>query len=122
MPKDWDGGVTFPFWLKYGPLGLNVSALQERPQPAPSKELGRAAKRAKERSSSSGASQDSSLALSHSSGSSQGLPSSSSPAGPNPSQPGKRELLQQQVETQQKETNALLATSKLRGSYYVPWF
>ncbi|KAL3934017.1 MAG: hypothetical protein SGPRY_000018 [Prymnesium sp.] len=51
---------------------------------APPKQLGRAAKRAKERSSSSSASQDSSVAPSHSSGSSRGLPSSSKPAVPPP--------------------------------------
>ncbi|KAL3931579.1 MAG: hypothetical protein SGPRY_001065 [Prymnesium sp.] len=47
------------------------------------------------------------------------LPSSSSPAGLPSSQPGKRELLQQQVETQQKETNALLATLKAENLFKV---
>lgn len=48
MPVGWDGGVTFPFWLEFGPFGKNHSILHERPAPPPPQSEGRAAVRLKD--------------------------------------------------------------------------
>jgi len=48
-PEGWEGGLTFPFWLRFGPLGKGIAMFDSVPPGKPPKAEGRAAFRAKEK-------------------------------------------------------------------------
>lgn len=48
-PEGWEGGLTFPFWLRFGPLGKGIAMFDTVPPGKPPKAEGRTAFRAKEK-------------------------------------------------------------------------